>query len=279
MTSAIWMALGGLLGAFVRCFADQGIDASLIPPRIGPTTVKHAAAGFFTGGILGYLFLSLPAATLDQYMTGAGALAATANSPVPAMFLGGLVAYCGIDLTWLVRRRLPSWLFGATPEPPPPSIPTANSSFGGLGSGPLKLNAILLAVSVATSGCSIFGKPADDVNFNRGQFSIVVIRLAEMHGSLVTIGTLACQMPNMNPNVTVLCGLLDKAEAKYQDLKPQIEKAITDPRTVPDWVAITRGLEILAGTVALVATAVGAPALIPALAGGIGGVLAIPKAK
>lgn len=130
----------------------------------------------------------------------------------------------------------------------------------------------LLAVGtgLTTAGCAMFGKPSDEVSFNRGQFAIVVVRLAELHGALTVLTSMACKEPPTQ-TVAVLCAELVRAEDQYQALKPQVERAITDPRTVPDWTAIVRGLEILSGVVATVAPAFGLPAL--AGLGALGGVL------
>ena len=133
---------------------------------------------------------------------------------------------------------------------------------------------ILLAFgAAATAGCGVFGKPSDDISFNRGQFSVVVIRLAELHGALTVLAAMACREAQ-TPAVVALCGELRRAEDQYQALKPQVERAITDPRTVPDWTAIIRGLEILSGVVATVSPALGLPVL--GALGAVGGAIKKP---
>ena len=137
----------------------------------------------------------------------------------------------------------------------------------------MRLLSLCLATLLLVSGCGVFGKPSDEIQFNRGQFSVVAIRLAELHGAITVMAAMACRGATA-PEVVALCAELRRAEDQYQALRPQVEKAITDPRIVPDWTAIVRGLEVLAGVVSTVAPAVGLPAL--GALGAVGGVIKRP---
>lgn len=106
MTILIWAALGGLLGAVIRCLVVPGVDAQLWPFRFGKEAMRHAASGFFTGGILGVALPYVPADVLDGWLPGASKVVGLIREPFSAAFLAALLAYCGLDLTQRIRRRV-----------------------------------------------------------------------------------------------------------------------------------------------------------------------------
>jgi hypothetical protein len=218
MTTALWAGFGGMLGALARCLFVRGIDAQLWPPRLGREAGGHLAIGFFTGGLLGMLGPFVPADWLEtNVMTGASKVVALLREPAPAAFLAALLVYCGLDLTRVVRKRLPDGAKGANG--------TDTTSPG------TKLGAVLLVVALGAAGCAAPGPPTivfearGFLSAYRTQRDEALIQMAP--------AILRCRKPVTSLDVRAKCEALDAARAQWYAYDLAVFEAMLAGRPVP----------------------------------------------
>jgi len=155
MTPPMWLALGGAAGAFIRCLGENKIKASLWPPAIGGEAVATIFIAAVSMGLVGVV----PSETLAQWIPGLGSITGAANDPFIGFLLGALGAYSGIDLSWVLRRRLGN---GTGPK-------AADQK--GRASLPVVLVAGVLALALA--GCASLGLESSTVSFPRDELLLL----------------------------------------------------------------------------------------------------------
>jgi hypothetical protein len=241
--------LAGTLGALANRWAGPG-----------PTLTRATAIESLVAGLIMVVVNALGLIPADFQ-------AAMTENPIrvgAAVFLAAFLAGPGIITVGkgLLYKVAPGLNGGPSATKPP----------GQGGRASLACLVVLAALAgLLTAGCTLFGKPGDDISLNRGEAFRVALRVAELHGGLVVIAGIACQHKGASDTVVELCRHLAAGEEEYQRLKPSVERLLTDPRTTPDWQAIGRSMEILSSSIALAASVFGAPAIVPAIAGGVGG--------
>jgi len=142
MTSAMVLAAGGALGAFVRMLATRNVATW------GRETLAQCFVGFLSMGLLGAA-PQLVSLVLDVTLPGADQFGALTAHWFTAGLLGSLGGYVGLDLARLIRQRLPARAIGN----------------GGNGTTPPKALLVLLLPAVL-----LLGGCASTVSFPAGQF-------------------------------------------------------------------------------------------------------------
>jgi hypothetical protein len=230
--AVLWPALGGLLGAAVRCLA-QAWSATPGPQlafRSGET-VKHLFAGTALAALLptglGFYAALAPAFGLPAIPaeTLARVAAALAN-PWASLPACAALVYLGIDLDWLMRRR-------KTPGDP------AGGQGGRATLGLLVVLAAVLALGAGCQGVGLGGSPT--LVLDRGQVEVTLLRLARFYGRAEVWISLACRASALSADA---CKELAAGRDQLDQALLLIEARLTSPDPSLDPAQLQRALDM-----------------------------------
>ena len=101
---------------------------------------------------------------------------------------------------------------------------------------------IVALLAVLLSGCAIFGKPADTVQFQRGGFFLSYVQMARIQAVAEDRLTRACEAKQLSAED---CRDLAEANRFWHLTARMIEKSLANPETELDWEAVADALGLV----------------------------------